>query len=211
MGELRIFPALSPASESSKSLLTTATFLNIGSHDNSGRILHLYCFYAMKAADRDEGQPYCNDEWTATQLSWDVKTVRKARKKLMEANVIRVIRKGRKRYIQVQYLPFIVSNKKHRSLSIENIPPSVMSTTGVFDYYAKWYDTIQGNPNRFVNTVCKQTGQRILEGTILKYLKGTYDKICRTGYGIEKVNNELSFFLYLVSSVINKVKSYEND
>ena len=139
----------------------------------------LYCFYAMKAADRDEGQPYCTDEWTAEQLDWNFKTVAEFREKLITAKLIRMVRKGRKRYIQVQYLSFKVSNQKHPSLGMENIPGSVMGTTGVFNFYARWYDRIQGNPTRFINTVRKQVGQAPKD-KILQYLEVVYGKICRT-------------------------------
>ena len=184
-----------------------ATFFNVKSFDTSGRCLMLYCFYVSKCADRDEGQPYCTDEWTAEQLGWNFKTVAEVRQKLITAKLIRMIRKGRKQYVQVQYLPFKVSNRKHRLLGMENIPTSVLSTTGVFDYYARWYDSIQGNPTRFINTVCKQVGYAVPKDKILQYLAGVYGKICRKGYGIDRIDNELSLFHYLKDSVTDKIRS----
>lgn len=198
--------AQAPAKES-KPLITPETFHSIMEIENSGRALALYCFYAKVAGARDEGQPYCTDNWTAIQLDWNRKTVSEKRRALVKAGVIKMIRKGKHQYIQIQFLPFTVSNKNNSTLSTDNLSPGVMGTVEVFSHYAKWYDRIQGKPTRFINTVRKQSGSNTPQDQIMQYLEGTYAKINATGYGIERVDNELSFFHYLVAGVCNKIKN----
>lgn len=192
--------------EDGPGFVTAATFHNIRSYDSGGRAWMLYSFYAAQALQRNEGQPYCNDEWTAGALKWNAKTVRQVRKTLITAGVIKMIRKGRKNYIRLHYLPFKVGKGKHRSMGTENILATVMATTGVFDYWAKWYDAIQGNPTRFINAVRKEAGAKASKDKIMGHLDAVYGKVCRTGYGIEKLDNELSFFYYLAKSVARKIK-----
>jgi hypothetical protein len=186
-------------------LITSETFWRINSVDKTGIAITLYLFYAQKAIDQNSPQPLATDQYCADSLNRSLSTIRRARKKLEQVGVIEPVRKRTFTYIRINYLPFRIEGPSH-NLSAENIPQSLMGTYVVFDYFTTWHNRILNNPLPFIRKVNKSANRNFQADDILTALYEIIDsKIEMKGYGIEKVENELAYFHYLVEAVKNKL------
>jgi len=187
--------------------IDSRTFWNIDKHDPSGFAWKLYSFYVQKAIDQNSPQPWATDLFCARRLRRDKKTVINARQALEAAKVIKLIRKRRSNYIRVHYMTDRIKGPSV-NMSTKNIPEELMGTYMVFDFYTVWFESIKfyKNFSRFQRDVHARLGYQVDKEDIVYKMEKAWDKINETGYPIVKVNNELSFYGYVLRCVVNKFK-----
>ena len=171
----------------------------------------LYMFYVQKCIEQNTTQPLSTDAYCATRLGCNIKSVRKSRKVLQDLGLVELIsknsRKGKIYYTRVNFLPFRIEGPSV-NLSADRIPSELMGTYVVYDFYSVWYNRILDNPEPFKNAIRRKMGI-VSHDRTMELLNNVWERINTKGYAIERVDNEISFFHYMASSVINSYGSNE--